>query len=74
MGEVPGPVTREQTLERLRELQRQVRALRQATDSPSVERAMQLVEMYCHMARWELGDVQGMIPEIEQAHRRDAPR
>lgn len=58
-------MTREQTLERLRELQRRACELRDATDVPAVERAMQLAEMYCHMARWELGDVRGMIPEVE---------
>ena len=58
-------MTREETLERLVDLQRRVRALREATDVPAVERTMQLLEMYCHMARWELGDCAQMIPEIE---------
>lgn len=59
-------MTREETLERLRELQRQVRALREGTDVPAVERTMQLLDMYCHMARWELGDLEAMIPEAEE--------
>ena len=59
-------MTREETVERLRELQRQVRHLRQETEIPTVERTMQLLEMYCHMARWELGDVDGMLPDAER--------
>lgn len=58
-------MTREETIARLVDLQRQVRVLREATDVPSVERTMQLLEMYCHMARWELGDCAEMIPEDE---------
>lgn len=59
-------MTREETLERLQELQRQVQALRQETDVPAIERTMQLLDMYCHMARWELGDLEAMITELEQ--------
>ncbi len=60
-------MTREETLERLEELQRQVRSLRVETDNPAIERTMQILDMYCHMARWQLGDVQAMIPEAEEA-------
>jgi hypothetical protein len=56
-------MTREETLERLRELQARVRELRQASDNPAIERTMQLLDLYCHMARWELGDVQTMNAE-----------
>ncbi len=58
-------MTREETLERIRDLQARVQELRQATDNPAIERTMQLLDLYCHMARWELGDVQAMIPEAE---------
>jgi hypothetical protein len=58
-------VTREETIERLVDLQRRVRALRAETDAPAVERTMQLLEMYCHMARWELGDCAELLPETE---------
>jgi hypothetical protein len=58
-------VTREETLERIRDLQARVRELRQASDNPAIERTMQLMDLYCHMARWELGDVEAMIPEAE---------
>jgi hypothetical protein len=58
-------VTREETVERIRDLQARVRELRQATDNPAIERTMQLLDLYCHMARWELGDVQAMNPEVE---------
>jgi hypothetical protein len=58
-------VTREETVERIRDLQARVRELRQATDNPAIERTMQLLDLYCHMARWELGDVLAMNPEVE---------
>ena len=58
-------MTREETLERIRDLQAWVQELRQASDNPAIERTMQLLDLYCHMARWELGDVQAMIPEAE---------
>jgi hypothetical protein len=56
-------VTHAQTVERLRELQRLVRELRAATESPTLERTMQLLDMYCHIARWELGDVEALSAE-----------
>ena len=58
-------MTREETLERLRDLQARVRELRQGSDNPAIERTMQLLGLYCHMARWELGDVRAMNPEAE---------
>jgi len=58
-------VTREETLERLRELQARVQELRQASDNPAIERTMQLLDFYCHMVCWELGDVQAMNAEAE---------
>ena len=58
-------MTREETLQRLQELQRRVRELRDGCEAPTVERTMQILGMYCHMARWELGDVEAMIPEAE---------
>ncbi len=60
-------MTREETLQRLEELQRQVRALRAKTDNPAIERTMQILDMYCHMARWQLGDVQAMLTEAEES-------
>jgi hypothetical protein len=58
-------VTRDETLERIRDLQLKVQELRRASDNPAIERTMQLLDLYCHMARWELGDVQAMISEAE---------
>jgi hypothetical protein len=58
-------VTRAETLARLVELQARVRQLRAATDVPSLERTMQILDMYCHLARWELGDVTAMVPELD---------
>ena len=58
-------MTREETLERVRDLEQRVRELRRATDSPALERTMHLFELYCHIARWELGDVDALAPDIE---------
>ena len=58
-------MTREEMLERIRGIQAEVRRLRQASDTPAIERTMQLLDLYCHMARWELGDVEAMNPEVE---------
>ena len=58
-------MTREELLAELVDLQRRVRALREASDAPTIERTMHILEMYCHMARWELGDCSEMIPEVE---------
>ncbi len=66
-------MTREQAIAQLVDIQRRVRALREATDVPSLERTMHLLEMYCHMARWELGDCAEMIPELEPLPDTGAP-
>ena len=58
-------MTREEVLARLRDLQTRVQELWQAADNPALERTMQLLDLYCHMARWELGDVRAMNPEAE---------
>ena len=58
-------MTHAETLERLRDLQARVRELRRASDNPAIERTMQLLDLYCHMARWELGDIEAMTPEAE---------
>ena len=58
-------MTRDETLERIRDLQLKVQELRRASDNPAIERTMQLLDLYCHMARWELGDVEAMTPEAE---------
>ena len=60
-------MTREETLRRLAELQRLVGELREAADSPSLERTMQILDVYCHVARWELGDVTAILPELDRA-------
>ena len=58
-------MTHAETLERLRDLQARVRELRQASDNPAIERTMQPLDLYSHMARWELGDAEPMTPEAE---------
>jgi len=60
-------MNREETLKQIYEIQSRVRQLRRATEIPTIERTMQLLDMYCHMARWELGDVHAMTPEAEES-------
>jgi hypothetical protein len=55
-------MTREETLARLREITDRVRELRQATDIPALERTMQLIDLYCDIARWELGEISPWTP------------
>jgi hypothetical protein len=55
-------MTREETLARLGEIIDRARELRQATDIPALERTMQLVDMYCDIARWELGEISPWTP------------
>jgi hypothetical protein len=55
-------MTREETLVRLREITDRARELRQATDSPTLERTMQLIDLYCDIARWELGEISSWTP------------
>lgn len=55
-------MTREETLARLREITERVRELRDTTDIPALERTMQLVDMYCDIARWELGEITPWTP------------
>lgn len=57
-------MTRDETLDRLRDLQRRAHELRTSTDSPTLERTMQLFDMHCHIARWELGDIDGFTENI----------
>ena len=58
-------MTREETLARLRDLETRVRELRQATDVPALARTLSMFDTYCHIARWELGDIGALSPESE---------
>lgn len=58
-------MTAEEALARLREIEQRVRELRRATDLPVLERTMQTLDLYCHVARWELGDHTAMLPETD---------
>ena len=58
-------MTRDEIVERLREIQARARALRDGVDNPTLERVAQLIELNCHIARWDLGDVEAMTPEVE---------
>ncbi len=62
-------MTREETLARLRDIEQRVRELRAATDVPALERTLQMFDTYCHIARWELGDIAALTPESEAAAR-----
>ena len=59
-------MTDDEIVTRLRGLQREASALRAAAGSPALARHMELVELSCHMARWELGDVKAMTPELDR--------
>ena len=50
-------MTREETLSRLRDLAERARELREATDSPTLARSLQTIELTCEIARWGLGEV-----------------
>jgi hypothetical protein len=54
---------RAEVVRRLRDIQRAARALRRDARAPVVERVAQIIETECHLARWALGDVQGITPE-----------
>lgn len=56
-------MTREETIDRLRDLERRIHELRVVADAPALERAMHVMELNCHVARWELGDIDALIPE-----------
>jgi len=56
-------MTRTETVERLRDIQARARAIRDGVDNPTIERAAQLIELNCHLARWDLGDVEALNPE-----------
>ena len=58
-------MTRDETLEKLATLRTLARAIQEGTDNPSVERAMYMVELYCHLAQWNLGADVDVVPEIE---------
>ncbi len=51
---------------RLREIERLARRLRRDATAPVLERVAQIIETECHLARWALGDVRGMIPEDDR--------
>ena len=59
-------MTGDEIVARLRGLQREARALRAAAESPALARHLELVELSCHMARWEIGDVEAMTPELDR--------
>jgi hypothetical protein len=58
-------MTHDETLEQLVTLRRLARAIQDGTDNPSVERSMAMVELYCHLAQWNLGADIDMIPAVE---------
>jgi len=60
------PTDRAAVVRRLREIERLARRLRRDATAPAVERVAQIIETECHLARWALGEVRGMIPELER--------
>ncbi|MBI2369573.1 MAG: hypothetical protein HYV08_04930 [Deltaproteobacteria bacterium] len=58
-------MTRQEILRTLRGIRGQARRIKDGTDSPAIERSMHMVDMYCHMAQWQLGELEGVMPEVE---------
>lgn len=58
-------VTREEVLVRLKDIRRSVREIKDSCESPAIERSMHLIDMYCHMAQWQLGEIETITPEDE---------
>ena len=58
-------MTREEMIEKLRAIDRDLRAVRDATDSPAIEACMREMEIQCHLARTYLGDVDSIFPEVQ---------
>ncbi len=58
-------MTREEMVEKLSALRSLARTVQDDTDNPSIERSMAMVDMYCHLAQWNLGAEVDVVPEIE---------
>ncbi len=43
-----------------------IRSIRDTTDIPQIDRCMQLADMNLHWAKWNLGDIDEIMPELEQ--------
>ncbi len=55
----------EETIAKIDQARDIVRELRDTTDSPLIERCMQLAEMNLHWAKWCLGGDVEIMPEME---------
>lgn len=66
-------MTRQEILQTLRAIRGQARRIKDGTDSPAIERSMHMVDMYCHMAQWQLGELEGVMPEVETRAGWEAP-
>ncbi len=75
-GPKPGPRAgdRARAVRRLQTLRRLAHALRREATAPAVERVAQIIETECHLALWALGEVNGLIPEVEPGRLGRTPR
>ena len=64
-------MTREELVEKVRGLRREVARLNEDPWSPAVERSLRLADMYFHMALWHLGEVEEVTPELVGAPARE---
>ena len=64
-------MTRDELVERVRGLRREVSRLNEDPWSPAVERSLRLADMYFHMALWHLGEVEEVTPELVGAPARE---
>ncbi len=56
-------MTNEQTIEMLKRVRDDLRAVRNDTDSPAIESCVREMEVQCHMALAYLGIVESIFPD-----------
>ncbi len=56
----------EETISQIDQARAIVRQIRDTTESPLIERCMQLAEMNLHWAKWCLGGDVEIMPELEK--------
>lgn len=54
----------EEILENLAEIRRIAKRLRQETGIPSLDRAMNTIEIHCHLVQWQLGGTHETVPAL----------
>lgn len=55
----------QEMIAKIDQARRLVREIRNATDVPQIERCMAIADMNLHWAKWNLGEVDEVMPELE---------